>query len=85
MDRYLIESPHTDKECRQAVKAVHAMGYLNNFDWGCKVGVHKGWVIIEADSESEAVLVVPPFLRSRAMAVKLVKFEPEQVNAMHET
>lgn len=82
MDRYLIESPHTDTECR---KAVHAMGYLNNFDWGCKAGVHKGWVIIEADSESEAVLVVPPFLRSRAMTVKLVRFEPEQVNTMHET
>lgn len=85
MDRYLIESPYTDTECRKVVKAVYAMGYLNNFDWGCKAGVHKGWVIIEADSESEAVLVVPPFLRSRARTVKLVRFEPEQVNAMHET
>lgn len=59
------------------------MGYLNNFDWGCKAGIHKGWVIIEATNESEAMLVVPPFLRSKAKAVTLVKSKPEQVKEMH--
>ena len=85
MDRYLIESPHNDTECRQVVKAVYGLGYLNNFDWGCKVGVHKGWVIIEADNESEAILVVPPALRNKAKAVRLNKFGPEQVKDVHET
>ena len=84
MERFLIESPHTVEDCKRAVKLVFAMGYLNNFDWGCKGGAHAGWVIIEADNESEALLVVPPFLRSRARAIRLVKFEPEMVKEFDE-
>ena len=53
------------------------MGYLHNFDWGCKAGVHIAWVTIEAEDEKQAILVVPPFLRNRARAIKLVKFSPD--------
>ena len=79
MDRFLIESPHTVEECKRVVKNVYASGYLNNFDWGCKDGVHTGWVIIEAESGSQPLWVVPPFLRSKARAVRLVKYDPEMV------
>src|SRR5713226_10262985 len=79
VDRFLIESPHTVEECKRVVKNVYASGYLNNFDWGCKDGVHTGWVIIEAESGSQALWVVPPFLRSKARAVRLVKYDPEMV------
>jgi len=79
MDRFLIESPHEPEECRKIVKNLYALGYLYNCDWGCKAGVHKAWVTIEADSESQALWVVPPALRERAKAIKIVKFTPEMV------
>ncbi|MCS4537749.1 MAG: hypothetical protein HYY67_02665 [Thaumarchaeota archaeon] len=84
MDRFLIESPHTVEDCRRAVKLVFTMGYLKNFDWGCRDEVHKGWIVIEAEDQSQALLVVPPFLRSKASAVKLAKFEPEMVKEFNE-
>ena len=84
MDRFLIESPHSPPECDRVVKAVFAMGYLLNFDWGCKAGVHTGWVTIEAEDEKQAILVVPPFLRSKARAIRLAKFDPELVKGTHQ-
>ncbi len=84
MDRYLIESPHEPGDCKKVVKNVYAQGYLYNCDWGCKGGVHKAWVIIEAESESRALWVVPPMLRANAKAIKIVKFEPEMVKDWEE-
>ena len=84
MDRFLIESPHEPEECRKVVKNVYAQGYLYNCDWGCKSGVHKAWVTIEAESEDQALWVVPPILRVKARAIKLVKFEPEMVKEWKE-
>ena len=81
MDRYLVESPHAPGECVKVVQDVHAAGYLNNVDWGCKADVHTAWVIIEAENESQALRVVPSMLRKRARAVRLNKFEPAMVEA----
>jgi hypothetical protein len=81
MERYLIESPHTDEDCKKVVKSVYAFGYLENCDWGCKGGVHKSWVTIEAENEAQALLVVPPVLRAKATAIKLVKFDPKMVGS----
>lgn len=75
MDRYLIETPHTASECRELIKLLNAQGYLWNFDWGCKAGIHSGWAIIEAENEAQARLVVPPLVRNRARIVKLNKFD----------
>jgi len=47
-------------------------------------GVHKAWVIIETESESQALWVVPPILRGNAKAIKLVEFEPEMVKEWKE-
>jgi hypothetical protein len=84
MDRYLIESPHHDNDCVLIVKQIETMGYLHHFDWGCDSGVHVGWAIIEAESETEARLVVPPLVRSQARAIRLNKFTPEEVVAWHD-
>lgn len=84
MDRYLIESPHEVGDCRKIVKDVYAQGYLHNVEWGCKAGVHKAWVIIEADSEGMAIRVVPPVLRPQAIAVRLVKFDAEMIKTWSE-
>jgi hypothetical protein len=75
MDRYLIETPHTARDCQMLVDQVLAMGYLNHFDWGCEAGVHCGWAIIEAESEDQARLAVPPLIRKQARVIKVVKFD----------
>jgi hypothetical protein len=79
MDRYLIETPHTAQDCKMIVHQIYAMGYLYHFDWGCMDGVHSGWAIIEAESEAQARLAVPPLLRSKARVVKLCKFTDDTI------
>ena len=79
MDRFLIESPHDPGDCKRVAKSVYAQGYLNNCDWGCTSGVHTAWVTIEAENESQALWVVPPILRAKAKAIKIVKFDPDIV------
>lgn len=83
MPHFLIESPHTDQECLKTLEQVLAAGYLTHFYWGCKGGEHTGWVIFEAPSKAEAIMVVPSFIRHKARAVELVQFDPEMVRAAH--
>ncbi len=78
MQRYLIETPHTEKDCQMLIDQVYAMGYLYHFDWGCPDGVHSGWAIIEAENEAQARLAVPSFIRSKARVVRLVKYSGER-------
>lgn len=84
MDRYLIESPHEAKDCARILRQVTAMGYLHNFEWGCKVDVHCGWAIVEAENEAQARLAVPLLVRAQARIVKLSRFSPEDIEALHE-
>ncbi len=77
MERYLIETPHTEKDCQMLIDQVYAMGYLYHFDWGCPDGVHSGWAIIEAEDEAQARLAVPSFVRSKARVVRLTKYDGE--------
>jgi hypothetical protein len=85
MERYLIETPHSAEDCDQLINQVYAMGYLYHFDWGCMVGVHSGWAIIEAESEADARLAVPSMVRKKARVVRLNKFEgdPTMFHEMH--
>jgi hypothetical protein len=83
MDRYLIETPHTADDCQRLVEEIYAMGFLLRFEWGCNAGVHCGWAIIEADSEAQARLAVPPLVRAKARVVKLNQFQPEDLATSH--
>jgi len=83
MDRYLIETPHTDEECLGLLNQILAAGYLHNFDWGCEDGNHSGWAIIEAESQEQAMLAVPTMVRSKARVVKLNRFTNEDVEGLH--
>ena len=83
MDRYLIETPHTDEECLNLLNQILAAGYLHNFDWGCTDGDHTGWAIIEAESIDQAKLAVPTMVRSKARVVRLNKFTDEEVRNLH--
>ncbi len=83
MDRYLIESPHTDFDCLNTLKVAIAEGYLNNFELGCEDGVHCAYVIIEAENKDQALLVVPPNLRGKAKAIRLTKCDAATMRALH--
>ena len=83
MSRYLIETPHTGKECVKLIEEIQAQGYLHHFDWGCEAGVHCGWAIIETKNENQARLVVPPILRDKARVIKLSKYFDEDVKSLH--
>ena len=83
MDRYFIESHHTKEDCTYVLKQVEALGYLTHFEWGCASGVHTGFVIIEAESEAQARMVVPSMGRKEARVVKLNRFSPEMIKASH--
>ena len=84
MKRFLVISNHTGEDCVRALKEALAIGYLTHFDWGCKDGVHTGWATLEAEDKAEAMLSVPTFLRGSAQVVRLTKFQPEKVLAMHQ-
>jgi hypothetical protein len=83
MDRFLIETPHAERDCRLVLEQLQAMGYLHNFDWGCEDGVHCGWAIIEAESEAQARLAVPSIARGEARVIRLVKFNTDRAREMH--
>jgi hypothetical protein len=83
MDRFLVVSPHTDADCKDAIQQVLSAGYITHFDWGCMDGDHTGWVIIEAENAKEALMVVPSGQRHNARAVKLTKFTVADVERMH--
>ena len=81
MDKFLVESPHTDHDCKMAVKSIQSMGYLNSFDFGCKDGVHMGWAVIEAENAAQALGVVPAMIRGKARAIKLNKFDAATISS----
>jgi hypothetical protein len=84
MNRYLIETPHTEQNIRDLVDLVNVAGYLNHFDWGCMGGVHCGWATIEAENETQARLAVPPLVHGQARVVKVAKFTQSMMNESHQ-
>lgn len=83
MDRFLVISPHCKEDCARALKETLAIGYLTHFDWGCRDGEHTGWAIVEAESKAQAMMSVPAYLRGQAHVVRISKFSPNEVLAMH--
>jgi hypothetical protein len=86
VERFLIEVPHEAERiaCARAVKLLLETGshYLTHADWGCKDGVHKGWIIVEVDSKREALQILPAALRPYATIVQLNKFGLAEMIAM---
>ena len=88
MARFLIEVPHgaKTKECALAVKILLNSGshYLTNADYGCMDGVHKAWIIVEADSKEDAMYIVPSLFRPHAKVIMLNKFTLEEIDEILE-
>ena len=78
MPRFLIEVPH-DADTLECTRVVHVFlstgsHFLTNAEWGCKSGVHKAWILVDMDNESDARAIVPPAFRHAARIVGLTKF-----------
>ena len=86
MTRYLIELSHGDERlaCIKALRAIEQFGshFVTQADWGCKAGVHSGWLIAELPSRDEAMLVIPPEFRDEARIVELNHFTPAEIATM---
>lgn len=84
MERFFIEVPHEAEPvaCARVVQAFLQSGshFLTNADWGCKDGVHKGWIMVEAENKEAARAVLPPAFRNDATIVGLNKFSMEEID-----
>lgn len=84
MLRFLIEVPHEEETvaCARAVEILLKTGshFLSNAEWGCMDGVHKGWIIVEAENKDQARYMLPPAYRHQATIVQLNKFTLEQID-----
>ncbi len=86
MHKYLIEDSHEPShvDCVRALDAFLQAGahYLTNAEWGCRAGVHTAWIIVEAENDAEARLMVPPVIRKSAKLVRVNRFTPEEIREM---
>lgn len=83
MPRFLIEVPHETEavSCLRAIRVLLESGshFLTHADFGCDDGVHKAWIIVEADTRDDARNVLPPIYRRQASVVQLCKFGLEEL------
>lgn len=81
MDHYLIISEHTAEDCKMAVQyfSKYNAGFLTHFEWGCYDNDHHAYAFVDADSHEQALLAVPPLLRPKAKAIKVVQFAPKGI------
>ncbi|HJY62667.1 MAG TPA: hypothetical protein VJ455_00820 [Ignavibacteria bacterium] len=84
MNRYLVETSHNREDCLHVLDQFVAYGHITHFEWGCESGVCTGWAFLEAESEEQALLSVPSFIRDKARVIKLSAFTPEKIQHFHE-
>jgi hypothetical protein len=82
---YLIELPHTKESCLAALDRINDLGpqTLERWSFGCSDGNHTGYALVDADSLSEALNVVPDSDRKTVKIRKLNKMTPEQIASYH--
>jgi hypothetical protein len=85
MPRYLIEVPHDDEyhACQRALTSIVTRGahFVEHAEWGCKDGVHTGWLIAEVADRKTARMIVPPELRTGCRVVQLNRWTRADVVA----
>lgn len=83
MSQYLIELRHDDSHtaCVIALRALESYGshFITHAYWGCRDGVHRGWLIVEISNRQAAIGLVPPEFRSDAVVVELTRFSREDI------
>jgi hypothetical protein len=83
MPSFMIQLTH-DNDYQACARALHALQqygshFVTHADWGCKDGVHTGWLIADVESRAAATAIVPPEFRHEAVIVKLNRFTPEEI------
>ena len=86
MTRYLIQESHEPEECVRTIDAYFRAGahFLTRSDWGCEAGVHRSWLIVEAENDEQARLMIPPAIRAKATLTPLNKFTPREIEKFHQ-
>jgi len=88
MPRFHIELAHESEHaaCARALRALEQSGshFVTHADWGCKAGVHSGWMIVEVETAELAMALVPPEYRQEAKITQLNSFTRESILAMME-
>ncbi|MBI2022811.1 hypothetical protein HYS97_03115 [Candidatus Daviesbacteria bacterium] len=86
MAKYLIESPHTNQGCLEALDEMllNEPKILTKFSWGCNLGHHTGWALIDAKNESTVRKLLPTSLRSQARIFKVDAFTPKDIRQKHQ-
>lgn len=82
---YLIEVPHNEAECLRALDEQLEKGsdVLDKFYYGCHVGDHTGYAIVDASNEGEIKNMIPNFLLDKSLISELSKFTPEMIRSYH--
>jgi hypothetical protein len=86
MARYLLTCEHVPEDCLGDLDSIFSFSHelLGRFDWGCKDGEHVGWVVVEAQDEATARMLLPTSIRRKARVRKVNKFSQEDLQAAHE-
>jgi hypothetical protein len=85
--RYLIEVPHEPDECLWVQDEIIGRGphYQGMFWWGCPVGEHSAWTMLDGTGREHVLEeALPPVLRSRARVRRLARVDPRELRARHE-
>jgi len=85
MKRFFIEVPHEPNRiaCYRAIHVFLSSGshFVTHCDWGCRDGIHKAWITVDADSKEEAQRIVPPAFREQAKVVEVGRFSLDEVES----
>ncbi len=85
MALYLITSAHEPEKCLDALDEIMAKkpDALNTFVYGCKEGDHSGYAIVDAESRSAALKLLPDILQETACVTRVDRFTPADIRAFH--
>ena len=87
VSEYLIEFPHTTDNCMQMqMLAGLDMDYpelLPMISWGCMADNHGGWAMVDAESDAEALDMLPITMRDKVRVTKLNKFTAGEIREWH--
>jgi hypothetical protein len=79
----MIQTSHdaAHAECDRITRSLLQAGahFVAKAEWGCADGNHTAWLIVEAASDRDAWLIVPPAMRGSATITKLNRFSFEDL------
>ena len=86
MPRFLIETSHTSERegCIRALDAITKQGshLATHIEWGCRDGVHSGWIVVDLNARDEALRLVPPQYRAGSRVIELSKWSRDELEEM---